>query len=90
MPTGNDKTTYREAEPRLRRLRGVLAERGISRIAFASACGMTPEHLSRLLRGRCGVGELGELKLRRGLLHFNIALDSDATTDAAQKSGGAA
>lgn len=59
--------------PQLSRVQRFLLEHGIPQNHFAAKCGMSAEHLSRLLNQRCGLGELSEIKLARGLQHFQEA-----------------
>ncbi|HEY7092275.1 MAG TPA: helix-turn-helix transcriptional regulator [Ktedonobacterales bacterium] len=54
-----------------RRLRGVLAERRITRTQLAEASDLTPSYVSRVLCGQAP-GELGRIKLERGLKALGV------------------
>ncbi len=57
------------------RLRGLLAEHGISRKRFAEACGLTPAYVSTLVFQRLVPGELALIKLRAGLESLGLLAD---------------
>ena len=58
-----------------RRLRGILAERQITHIEFASQCGLSQAYVSRILRGY-RPGQLACIKIERGL--ERLGLDREA------------
>lgn len=55
-------------------LRFVISGAGIMQKDFAAICGLSPEHLSRILNGWSGIGELSKIKIKHGLKHYNSVL----------------
>jgi hypothetical protein len=56
-----------EIEIDMRSLRAELAARQITHTAFARTCGLSRVFVGRILAGNCTPGELGRIKLLRGV-----------------------
>ena len=60
-----------------RRLRGLLAEQGITHKQFANVCGLSRVFLGRVLAGSVKPGELARIKIERGVQHLGLTMERE-------------